>query len=319
MIFSRPAVGNDRTTPAFCGSAFVLCCFRYGEKTAYYGQGIKRAEDMKKMSRNAEEILRELQLEGLRVETLDEVTSTNELLLMRGEMGDPEGLILTADLQTAGRGRRGRSFYSPEDAGIYTSILLRPHLTMQQIGKLTPLAAVAVCETLEEISGCPLSIKWVNDVFLSGRKTCGILAQASKTFSDGIPDYVVMGIGINLFPPKGGLPHEIENIAGSLWSKPEQVQRFSAEPGIREKIIGRMWKRFYEMYQAPDDASYVEAYRSRMMMFGKEIIAYGGADGTERAARLVGLTDDYALMLKYEGEDKPVAVRTGEIRIRESL
>ena len=265
------------------------------------------------MSRDAGEILRYLNTDGLRVETLQEVTSTNGLLLSRGELGEAEGLILTADRQTAGRGRSGRSFYSPETAGIYTSLLLRPQLTMGQIEKLTPLAAVAVCEVLEEIAGCRLQIKWVNDVYRDGRKICGILAQASPTFSVGIPDYVVMGIGINLFPPQGGFPKEIRDVAGSLWSEP------MSDPLIREKIIGRLWKRFYEFYQDPDDPSCVETYRAHMMLLGEEVIAYDGADGSERVARLTGLTDDYALLLQFEGEDAPSVVRTGEIRIRRRL
>ncbi len=265
------------------------------------------------MSRDAGEILRILNNDRLRVETLQEVTSTNELLLSRGAAGEAEGLILTADRQTAGRGRSGRNFYSPETAGIYTSLLLRPKLTMEQIEKLTPLAAVAVCEVLEEIAGCRLQIKWVNDIYREGRKICGILAQASPIFTDGIPDYVVMGIGINLFPPQGGFPQEIRDVAGSLWN--ETV----SDPLIREKIIGRLWKRFYELYQDPDDASFVETYREHMMLLGEEVIAYDGADGSERVAILTGLTDDYALLLQFEGEDAPAEVRTGEIRIRRRL
>lgn len=265
------------------------------------------------MSRDARVILRILDNDRLRVETLQEVTSTNGLLLSRGADGDAEGLILTADRQTAGRGRSGRSFYSPDVAGIYTSLLLRPKLTMEQIEKLTPLAAVAVCEVLEEIAGCRLQIKWVNDVYRDGRKICGILAQASPTFTNGIPDYVVMGIGINLFPPQGDFPQEIRDVAGSLWDEPV------SDPLIREKIIGRLWKRFYELYQNPDDTSFVETYRAHMMLFGEEVIAYDGADGSERVARLTGLTDDYALLLQFEGESAPAEVRTGEIRIRRRL
>ncbi|MBR5349424.1 MAG: biotin--[Lachnospiraceae bacterium] len=272
------------------------------------------------MSRDAEEIRRILNNDRLRVETFPEVASTNGLLLSRGAAGEAEGLILTADRQSAGRGRSGRSFFSPDGAGIYTSILLRPKLTMKQIEKLTPLAAVAVCEVLEEIAGFRLQIKWVNDVYRDGRKICGILAQTAPTFSAGIPDYVVMGIGIDLFPPQGGFPQEIRNVAGSLFREPEEVETYRSDPRIREKIIGRLWKRFYELYQDPDDASCVEAYRAHMMFLGEEIVAYdGAAEASERTAKLNGLTDDYALLLQFEGEDAPTTVRTGEIRIRRRL
>ena len=271
------------------------------------------------MARDGREIRRILNNNDLRVETLDEATSTNALLLARAEMGEPEGLILCADRQTAGRGRSGRTFFSPEGAGVYTSILLRPKLSMGQIEKLTPLAAVAVCETLEEIAGCHLQIKWVNDVYRDGRKICGILAQASKTFTGGIPDHVVLGIGIDLFPPKEDIPREIRNVAGSLLRDPGEIETCLSNPRFREKVIGRLWKRFYEMYRDPDEASYVASYRSRLMWVGDEIVAYDGADGAERVARLKGLTDDYALLLQFDGEDALTAVRTGEIRIRRSL
>ena len=271
------------------------------------------------MSRDAKEILRILNNDALRVETLQEVTSTNELLLARGEAGEPEGLILTADRQTAGRGRSGRSFFSPDQTGIYTSILLRPRCSMEQIGKLTPLAAVAVCEVLEEIASCPLQIKWVNDIYSRNRKICGILAQAGKTFTDGIPDCVVLGIGIDLFPTNEGLPKEIEEVAGSLWTDEREVRERKEEPFLKEEILGRLWKRFYELYQNPDDPSCVEYYRSRLLWVGQDICAYDGADGSERTAKLLGVDEDYSLILHFEGETAPAAVRNGEIRIRRRL
>jgi len=269
------------------------------------------------MGRDSDRILRELNTKHLRVETLDTVTSTNELLLMRGLSGEAEGLILTADRQTAGRGRSGRSFYSPEGTGIYTSILLRPrHLAIGQVEKLTPLAAVAVCETLEEFVSEDLRIKWVNDIYRNGRKICGILAQAAGTFTDGVPDYVVLGIGINLRIPKEDLPKAIENVAGGLWEEEDGRRRMEADPFVREAIIGRLWKRFYEMYRKPDRAEYIRSYRSRMLFLGETICAYDGADGSERTAELLDLTDDYGLVLLYEGKKQPVEVKTGEIRIR---
>ena len=172
---------------------------------------------------------------------------------------------------------------------------------------------------MEEFASCHLHIKWVNDIYSRDRKICGILAQTGKTFTDGIPDYVVLGIGINLFPSNERIPKEIEEVAGSLWTDTQEICQRKAELFLREEIIGRLWKRFYELYKNPDDASCVEYYRSRLLWVGREVCAYDGADGSERMAKLLGVDEDYSLILRFEDEEDPVTMRTGEIRIRRRL
>ena len=97
--------------------------------------------------------------------------STNTLLKELAAKGEPEGRVIIAKSQTEGRGRMGRSFYSPENTGLYMSILLRPS-DFTDISLLTPLAAVATAESIEEISGIETSVKWVNDIYISGKKVC---------------------------------------------------------------------------------------------------------------------------------------------------
>ena len=110
---------------------------------------------------------------ALRLQVQPQVTSTNLLLRRQAEQGAPEGTALLADAQTAGRGRLGRQFYSPEGTGLYLSLLLRPAaLPLDRAVHITTMAAVAVCRAIEELGGGPAQIKWVNDVFLHGRKVC---------------------------------------------------------------------------------------------------------------------------------------------------
>ena len=116
----------------------------------------------------------------LTIQVLPEVSSTNTMLREKANEEIPEGYVIIANGQTEGRGRRGRSFYSPVDTGIYLSILLRPkEIATNELTNLTSMAAVAACETIEEVSGQTPGIKWVNDIYIGGRKVSGILTEAS--------------------------------------------------------------------------------------------------------------------------------------------
>ena len=112
----------------------------------------------------------------LEVQVLPTVPSTNALVRERANQGCPEGLTVIANTQTAGRGRMGRSFFSPPETGLYLSLLLRPtRYEPRQAVRLTAVAAVAMCEAIEAVSGREAGIKWVNDVYVQGKKVCGIL------------------------------------------------------------------------------------------------------------------------------------------------
>ena len=157
------------------------------------------------------------ELRPLVEKTLD---STNAAVRRLAEQGAPEGTVVLAGSQTQGRGRYGRTFYSPEDTGVYLSLLLRPAGDPQQTVLLTAAAAAAMCQAMEALGVENPQIKWVNDIFLSGRKVCGILCEASFSLETGAPEYVVVGAGINVYAPKGGFPPEIADIAGALWESP---------------------------------------------------------------------------------------------------
>ena len=158
----------------------------------------------------------------LQVQT--EVTSTNTLLKAQAEQGAPEGTVLIAESQTAGKGRLGRHFTSPPGTGIYFSLLLRPHCTAEKSLFITTTAAVAVCEAIEQVTGLNPQIKWVNDVYLNEKKVCGILTEASVDFENGGLNWAVLGIGINIAVPEEGFPEEIRSIAGAIFDGPCPVE-----------------------------------------------------------------------------------------------
>lgn len=153
---------------------------------------------------------------ALHIEVYDRLPGTNAALRVRAAQQAPEGLVLIAQAQSAGRGRSGRSFFSPP-GGLYMSLLLRPEFSIRQSVYLTAMAAVAAARACETLCGSPIQIKWVNDLWKDGKKVCGILTEASMDVESGLLEYAIVGPGFNLVPPPNGWPPELEGIAGSLF------------------------------------------------------------------------------------------------------
>ena len=147
-----------------------------------------------------------LHTDGLALTALQSTDSTNTRIRVLAEDGAPEGTVVVAAAQTAGRGRSGKSFLSPAGTGLYMSILLRPALTMGDSLLITTAAAVAVSRAIERVAGCEAKIKWVNDVYVDEKKVCGILTEGALDLENGGLRYAILGIGINICPPDGGFP-----------------------------------------------------------------------------------------------------------------
>ena len=160
--------------------------------------------------------------------TYSSLESTNLTAKQLAVAGAPHGTAVAASAQTAGRGRLGRSFFSPKDAGVYLSVILRPQpfdgaapisglRSTEDAMLMTTAASVAAARAIEAVSGRQVQIKWVNDLYLDGKKICGILTEGVTSFESGTIESIVIGIGINCFPPEGGLPEEIRRTAGCLF------------------------------------------------------------------------------------------------------
>ena len=134
----------------------------------------------------------------IKIISLDRCVSTNDEAYILAESGAENGTTVTAREQTGGKGTNGRSFFSPGKTGVYMSVILR-NIKKEQLLDVTPMAAVAVSRVLDKNFGVNTRIKWVNDVYLDGKKVCGILTKAQS--KDGKTDFIIVGIGINLFAP----------------------------------------------------------------------------------------------------------------------
>lgn len=211
------------------------------------------------------------ELEVLQLEVHKVLDSTNTRAKEYAVQGRPEGLIVIAQEQTAGRGRMGRSFYSPSMSGVYISFLMRPTFTAQESLFMTTAAAVAAAETIEEVSGNPAGIKWVNDVFCHGKKVCGILTEASVNVENGMLEYAVTGIGFNIREPEGGFPETIKDVAGPIFTRDQDYGLAASDHEARSRIAAGMINRFWRYYQHLTERTFMPEYKRRSFLLGREV------------------------------------------------
>jgi len=190
------------------------------------------------------------------IEIVNEIASTSNYLL-ENNRNFVENKLLVALHQTDSIGQYGKKYYSHEKNGIYFSILLKSNIKQIKTEQLTMILAVAFVETFKELYDKELKIKWVNDIFLDDKKVAGILVQT--TFDDNLQDTVI-GIGINLFKPKSGYEHEIEDIVNYL---------FDDELVDRELIIASIINKFYDYYDKPTIVH--QLYSKNSLIYKREV------------------------------------------------
>lgn len=227
-----------------------------------------------------------------------ELDSTNSQA-KRMASKEKEDILIIAERQTAGRGRMGRSFYSDE-GGIYMSLLLHPSFSGEEANKITVMAAVAVSRAIEKTFSISPKIKWVNDIFVGNKKVCGILTEGAFGKEKDTPCYAVLGVGINLFEPKGGFPEDIKDIAGAILKKDGDFDK--------EILIDAFLECFYDIYSGGE---YMTEYKSRSNVLGKKIEYI--KNGEIKKAEALDITDKG--LLKVKDEFGISELSSGEIKI----
>lgn len=194
----------------------------------------------------------------LRIE--EELESTSLKAWQLAEQGAPHGFTVVADRQTGGRGRKGREWFSPGGMNLYFSVVLRPTFPPTQAAQITLVAAVAICEAISESSGIAATIKWPNDVEVSGKKVAGILTELSADLEK--INFLILGIGVNVNMPLADFSEEIRDTATSLqiaanrcFSRSDLLAAFltKLENGLKAceqqgfGIVRRRWKELSSM------------------------------------------------------------------------
>lgn len=252
------------------------------------------------------------QLQGLlpsyAVHLFDSLDSTNRYAkVLAGERGDSPSLVI-ATHQSGGRGRLGRTFFSPK-GGLYISVVLPYSFALDAAQLITSAASVATLAAIEMQSGKRCQIKWVNDLYLDGKKVCGILTEGVLGVESGRLTAVVVGIGINLCTPKSAFPEELQGSATSLFDGPSSVpSSFDANLLVASIVLN-----LQELAAKLPDRSFLSVYRERSLLLGRKVIVHQGKE--TYCALATGIDDDAHLVVQDEKGCQQV-LSSAEVSIR---
>lgn len=235
----------------------------------------------------------------------DKVDSTNNIAKNIILSGAAEGVTVVAQEQTSGKGRLGRTFFSKR-GGVYFSIVLRPKKNSGNILFITVAAAVAAAQAIETISHKKCEIKWVNDIYINNKKVCGILAEGGFD-TKGKIDYCILGVGINLFTPKGDFPKKLL-LAGSVFNKKSKI---IFKNRVKERVVAEFCNNFFKYYRNLNKKEFIKEYQARSLLTGKQITYT--KDGEVYSGIVSHIDDDARLVVDECG--KTQFLSHGEIQI----
>ena len=239
------------------------------------------------------------------ITVLEKTESTNLLLKSMALNGAEEGSVVVAGEQTAGIGRMGRSFFSPGNTGIYISILLKPDINPGKSVLITTAAAVAVCRALEKNGVTNTGIKWVNDIYIDGKKICGILTQGSIDPRSNKLNFAILGIGINVYRPENDFPDEIKNIADAVFKEKKE--------NIRNRLIADILSAFYDIYSDLSKTAFIDEYISKSIVIGKNVDVITASQ--VKTATVLGIDKNCKLHIQYDDGTESF-LDSGEISIK---
>ncbi|HCX64977.1 MAG TPA: biotin--[acetyl-CoA-carboxylase] ligase, partial [Eubacteriaceae bacterium] len=240
---------------------------------------------------------------GRNIKVVDSLESTNDEMKGMAQEGEDEGSVLIAREQTKGKGRRGKSFVSPKGAGLYMSVLLRPKLSAERSVEMTIRAALAVSRAIDRLTGRQSRIKWVNDVYLDGKKVAGILTEGSFEMETGNMEYVVLGIGINVSDSARLLPQDLRDKAGDL----------SAKGSVDlSQLAVELLESLEQVIENEDFSEIMRGYRERSLLPGKRVLVEKGSDRFEAEAKTI---DDKGRLIVVRKDGKEAVIDSGEVSI----
>ncbi|MGX7205292.1 biotin--[acetyl-CoA-carboxylase] ligase [Enterococcus pingfangensis] len=193
------------------------------------------------------------------LETSDSTMKDAQFAVLAGKKSP---LLIVADMQEAPHGRFDRPFFAAKQQGIYMSLLLKPNEQLHELPQYTILMAVAAAEAIDELLGVDSQIKWVNDIYLNGKKVAGILSEAMTDVESNSLKYIIIGLGINFSIPQEDYPPELQEKATSLFSAGRATT-------TRNQLIITIWNRFFDLLTKQTD--FLASYRKKSFVLGKKI------------------------------------------------
>ena len=268
----------------------------------------------------SEDYLRENITHPCRIQVLEKVDSTNNAAKLINNCVPPR--IIVANEQTGGRGRLGRSFYSPAGTGLYITIAFRPTFGLDRAMLTTAAAAVVVCRAIEKVSGLRPKIKWVNDIYLGEKKLCGILTEAESNFETGTIEKIIVGIGVNCF--KASVPEELVDTVAFMENPSKNFSRNELAVAIANE--------FFDVMEHFDKQALLREYKARSFILGEQIRIFNPAIARSMGmppakekegirARAIDIDENGGLVVEFlEGRRsrEMETLTTGEITIRKT-
>ena len=239
--------------------------------------------------------------------TLDSTNNTaRELATEQSEKSDA---LIVAAAQTAGKGRMGRSFYSPEGCGLYVTLLVHPECDAAESVKLTCAAAVAAARAIDYLTGGQeAKIKWVNDIYLRGKKVAGILTEGQLSIESGQLEYAVVGVGFNLIAPDGGYPEEIRQRAGAIFE-----DRASMPFDVYNRLAAQFANEYYRIYPELNPDAFLDEYRARSFIIGRTVTVLRGNESWD--AEVAAINDDFSLSVR-SADGNIERLSSGEVTLK---
>lgn len=243
-----------------------------------------------------------------RIRYFDVLDSTNTRAKQLAEEGAPHGTVVIADCQTAGRGRMGRSFHSPENGGIYLSVILRPECIPDRLMHLTCAAGTAMCDAIERVTGLRPGVKWINDLVINKKKLGGILTELFICPQTGNVRYSIVGIGINCCQELRHFPEELRQIATSLLI-------VTGKSFSRAEVAAAMIDSLFHMDRCllSDRVRLMAAYRADCVTLGAEVAVISPTQTHHGLA--LDVAEDGGLLVRYS-DGSAQKVQSGEVSVR---
>ncbi len=254
-----------------------------------------------------------------KIECFKEIDSTNTYAKrLLTEDSSINKRIIVAESQTAGRGRLGRTFYSPVNTGIYLSVVYSPEEIITQPATITAFSAVAVCRAVKKLYGVNPSIKWINDIFAGGKKICGILTEGFTNFESGQIESAIIGIGINIKDNPEIFPDDVKKIAGSIASaessqtKDGVQEHFASRCELAARVVGEVIK---VLSENPRDV--IREYKENSFLIGTMVNVFPVAGNSSEVyqAKAVDIDENAGLVVELpDGTKKTLS--SGEVSLK---
>ena len=247
-----------------------------------------------------------------RVESYDIVDSTNIRAKQLAEQGEPEGTLVIAERQSAGRGRRGRSWFSDAGTGVFMSLILRPDILPSEVSGITLIAALATAKAIEEVCSVESQIKWPNDIVLNGKKICGILTEMSAEMN--CINHVVVGIGINA--NNKSFDNDISDMATSIYI---QTGKKSDRAQLAAVTVDKFGEYYQEFNKALSLKPFINEYNGLLVSMDKEVkILYGMKEDADEGRAEIGIAKgiDETGALIVDTKEGTKKIVSGEVSVR---